>query len=125
MEKIRRYRRVRALEARKVERKIGPAVVCLAIFTVMSWGFLSSLRSDTNRIQGQLSEVIQQIGFINEELRELERQITAQSSPSVVYSYTIKKMGMSQVHLAGTIHIMDSLSGTMAASLPDATFQRR
>ncbi len=121
MEKMKRPRRSRASQAPKRERKIGPAVVILVLLVVMSWGLLSSLRGDTNRIQSDLAEVSRQIEGLCQELREMDRQITALSSSSVIYANAIQRMGMNQVHLAGTIRVTDSAMDARAASLPPLT----
>lgn len=103
----------------KPVKKVGPAIVWFTIGAIMGVGVLSSLRVDTNKMDAELIALNKLIAEKQEELKGLGREVTALTSPSRIYASAIGRLGMTQVHLAGTIRLdLKMKEGTAAAKLP-------
>ena len=101
--------------------KFGHAVAMLFICFIMFMGLLSMMRSDSQTLDGEIAKIQAQIDALDKESRELERACASMMSPKAVHAYAARELGMTQVHLAGTLHLNGSArSDTATASLAGA-----
>lgn len=80
-------------------------MLTLFLSAVMCMGLLSMFRSDSQVLDENIAVIQEQIAECEREYRDLEREAAAMMSPGAVHAYAAKQLGMSQVHLAGAIHI--------------------
>ena len=79
------------------------------------------MRSDSQGLDCEIAEIQSQIDALEKESRELERACATMMSPKAVHAYAARELGMTQVHLAGTLHLNGvSRSETATASLTGA-----
>ena len=109
--------------AQKRSLKFKHVVVLIFILAIMSLSFVSMLRSDSQVLDEQIAAIQVRLTACEKECRDLEREVAAMMSPKAVHVFADKKLGMTQVHMAGTIRLDGAvrIDGTTTAVLANVT----
>jgi|GEM_PF-1817318 cell division protein FtsL len=108
--------------AEKKSVKFSHAAVMLLILAIVCMGILSMMRSDSQAFDLKISRIQEQIAACEKEYNDLKREAVGMMSPSSVYVYAVRQLGMAQVHLAGAIRVdgVGHSDGTTTAQLVNA-----
>jgi cell division protein FtsL len=108
--------------AEKKSVKFSHALVMLSIITIVCMGILSMMRSDSQALDLKISRIQEQTAACEKEYNNLKREAVGMMSPSAVYVYAVRQLGMTQVHLAGAIRVdgFGRSEGTTTAQLVNA-----
>lgn len=85
--------------------KCSRVAVMFLMISIMGMGVLSMLRSDSQVLDQRISAIQQQIVACEKERSILEREVVEMMSPAAVHAYAMRQLGMTQVHLVGTIRL--------------------
>ncbi|MGI6076392.1 MAG: hypothetical protein ACOYD9_08555 [Pyramidobacter sp.] len=85
--------------------KCSRVAVMFLMVSIMGMGILSMMRSDSQALDLQISAIQEQIAACEKERNDLEREAVEMMSPAAVHAYAARQLGMTQVHLVGTIRL--------------------
>ena len=96
--------KILAVSKRSKSWKFGHAVVAFVILSISGMAFLAMLRNDSQSYDMRLNELQNELVAMEKENRTLEREVASYMSPRDV-RMQVANLGMSEVHIAGTIRI--------------------